>query len=176
VSLEGVDRKVAIKLAAAFAGRGRRMRGDAGGTRNRRKTHRRERRPGRMPALMVSVIVALIGLTPLIAEAAGFTVDFSWSETGSCFDPKSPPFSLAGVPAGTTRLKFAMKDLDAPNFPHGGGTVAYAGENRITRGAFSYQGPCPPFGQHTYQWTVEAQDDAGRTLATATVAKPFPPR
>jgi hypothetical protein len=34
-------------------------------------------------------------------------------------------------------------------------------QSRIGRGAFSYQGPCPPHGQHSYQWTVEAQDGNG---------------
>ena len=104
-----------------------------------------------------------------------FAVDFTWEGTASCFDPKSPPFSLNGVPAGTKVLRFAMKDLDAPSFPHGGGSVPYSGQNRIERGAFAYKGPCPPEGQHSYQWTVEAQDGAGKTLATATATKRFPP-
>jgi hypothetical protein len=39
---------------------------------------------------------------------------------------------------------------------------------------FAYKGPCPP-QQHSYQWTVEAQDGAGKTLVTATVTKKFPP-
>ncbi len=91
-------------------------------------------------------------------------------------DPKSPPFSLNGVPDGTKVLRFSMKDLDAPNYPHGGGSIAYNGQSQIGRGAFSYQGPCPPGGQHSYQWTVEAQDGHGKTLATATVTKKFPDR
>jgi hypothetical protein len=118
----------------------------------------------------------LTGLSQAGAQTAGFGVDFSWEGTAACFDPKSPPFNLAGVPAGTKRLTFAMKDLDAPSYPHGGGAVAFTGQSQVSRGAFSYQGPCPPSGQHTYQWTVEAQDAAGKTLATATVAKKFPLR
>jgi hypothetical protein len=54
-----------------------------------------------------------------------------------------------------------MKDLDAQTYLHGGGSIAYDGQSRIGRGAFSYQGPCPPHGQHSYQWTVEAQDGNG---------------
>jgi phosphatidylethanolamine-binding protein (PEBP) family uncharacterized protein len=69
-----------------------------------------------------------------------------------------------------------MKDLDAPTYPHGGGSIAYNGQSQIGRGAFSYQGPCPPQGQHSYQWTVEAQDGNGRTVAVATVTKKFPER
>jgi len=123
-----------------------------------------------------SLVLLLASTIPSLAQVPSFSVDFSWQGTASCFDPKSPPFSLAGVPPGTKRLSFAMKDLDAPRFPHGGGTIAFNGQTQVERGAFSYQGPCPPSGQHTYQWTVEAQDGAGKTLATATVAQKFPPR
>jgi hypothetical protein len=124
----------------------------------------------------VAAAAVLAGSSPAAAQVPAFGVDFSWAGTASCFDPTSPPFSLTGVPAGTKRLRFVMKDLDAPGFPHGGGTVAFTGQAQVSRGAFAYQGPCPPSGQHSYQWTVAAQDDAGRTLATATVTKKFPPR
>jgi phosphatidylethanolamine-binding protein (PEBP) family uncharacterized protein len=132
--------------------------------------------PERSSLSAILAVVLIVGSSLAHAQAPAFGVDFSWEGTASCFDPKSPPFSLSGVPAGTKRLRFAMKDLDAPGFPHGGGTVGFAGETQVSRGAFAYQGPCPPSGQHTYQWTVEAQDESGRTLATATVAKKFPPR
>jgi len=128
----------------------------------------------RLWAIMALAVVA--GSSPASAQAPSFAVDVSWEGTAVCFDPKSPPFTLTAVPAGTKRLKFAMKDLDAPSYPHGGGAVAFTGQTQVSRGAFSYQGPCPPSGQHTYQWTVEAQDAAGKTLAIATVTKKFPPR
>jgi phosphatidylethanolamine-binding protein (PEBP) family uncharacterized protein len=124
-------------------------------------------------------IVAVLGVTfgtSLHAQSSAFVVDFTWQGTGSCFDPKSPPFSLTGVPGGTKVLKFSMKDLDAQTYVHGGGSIAYDGQSQIDRGAFSYQGPCPPYGQHSYQWTVEAQDGNGKTLATATAMKKFPER
>jgi hypothetical protein len=73
-----------------------------------------------------------------------FAVDFTWEGTAKCFDPKSPPFSLSGVPVGTKVLRFAMKDLDAPSFPHGGGSVPYHGQTQLERGAFPYKGPCRP--------------------------------
>ena len=121
-----------------------------------------------------SVVFMLFGVALSQAQTT-FAVDFSWDGTAKCFDPKSPPFSLSGVPAGTKVLTFAMRDLDAPSFPHGGGSVSYRGQNRIERGAFSYRGPCPPQGQHSYQWTVEAQDGTGKVLARASVTKSFPP-
>jgi len=130
----------------------------------------------RIARIMAAIALVLLVATPLVAQTTAFGLDFSWSGTGACFDPKSPPFTLSGVPAGTARLIFQMKDLDAPGFPHGGGNIPYAGQPQIARGAFSYKGPCPPQGQHTYQWTVEAQDGAGKTLATATVARKFPER
>lgn len=125
----------------------------------------------------IYVAMAMLGLTHgAVSEAQSkFAVDFTWEGTASCFDPKSPPFSLSGVPAGTKVLRFAMKDLDAPSFPHGGGSVPYSGQTRIERGAFAYKGPCPPQGQHNYQWTIEAQDGAGKALGTATATKKFPP-
>jgi phosphatidylethanolamine-binding protein (PEBP) family uncharacterized protein len=127
----------------------------------------------RIPVIVA--VLMLIGGGLLHAQSSKFAVDFSWEGTASCFDPKSPPFSLSGVPADTRTLKFSMKDLDAPNYPHGGGTVPYTNQNHIGRGAFAYQGPCPTQGQHSYQWTVEAQDENGKMLATARAMKKFPP-
>jgi phosphatidylethanolamine-binding protein (PEBP) family uncharacterized protein len=122
----------------------------------------------------IASVLVLIG-TGVADSQSRFAVDFTWAGTTACFDPKSPPFSLSGVPAGTKTLTFAMQDLDAPNFPHGGGSVPYRGQSRIERGAFTYKGPCPPQGQHRYQWTVAAQDGAGRVLARTTAMKKFPP-
>ncbi len=123
---------------------------------------------------LAALLAPLAGGAPL-AQSARFAVDSTWDGTAPCFDPKSPPFMLSGVPPGTKTLRFVMKDLNAPNFPHGGGTVPYRGQNRIERGAFTYQGPCPPQGQHTYQWTVEAQDASGKALANSAATKKFPP-
>jgi phosphatidylethanolamine-binding protein (PEBP) family uncharacterized protein len=121
-----------------------------------------------------SAVLLLIGSATPQAQPK-FAVDFTWEGTAPCFDPQSPSFSVSGVPAGTTILRFVMKDLNAPNYPHGGGSVPYHGQSRIERGAFRYKGPCPPEGQHNYQWTIEALDGTGRTLATATATKKFPP-
>lgn len=124
---------------------------------------------------LIAAVAVLLLAGGTMAHAQSFAVDFTWEGTAKCFDPKSPPFTLSGVPAGTRVLKFQMRDLDAPDFAHGGGTVPYQGQGRIERGAFAYKGPCPPQGQHSYRWTVEAQDGSGKTLATAQVTKKFPP-
>ncbi len=124
----------------------------------------------------IALVLAALGCASAQAQSPGFTVGFTWQGTASCFDPQSPPFSLAGVPPGTKQLKFSMKDLEAPNFPHGGGTVAYNGQSQIKQGAFAYQGPCPRSGGHNYRWTVEAVDGAGKTLAVATATRKFPER
>ena len=126
--------------------------------------------------LVVALLVMMLVCEgSLRAQMSRFAVDVTWAGSKSCFDPQSPPFTLNGVPPGTQRLHFAMKDLDAPDFRHGGGTVAYDGQRLVPRGAFSYRGPCPPQGQHRYQWTVEAVDAAGHTLATASITQKFPP-
>ena len=131
-------------------------------------------RPLTGPALAVTL--ALLGAAPALAQPMGFSVDFTWQGTGPCFDPKSPAFTLSNVPPGTTMLSFQMQDLNAPSFPHGGGMVPYRGESRVPRGAFAYKGPCPPSGQHSYQWTIKAVDAAGKTLAVAQTMKRFPPK
>lgn len=130
-----------------------------------------------MTLLRLCLASAMFGLIGAGAAAAqsGFAVDFTWAGTAACFDPKSPPFSVSSVPQGTKTLKFALQDLDAPSFPHGGGSVPYRGQNRIERGAFAYKGPCPPQGRHRYQWTVLAEDGAGHVLGRTTAMKEFPP-
>jgi hypothetical protein len=109
------------------------------------------------------------------AAQAPLTVHFSWAGTAACAT-KPPAFKIGGIPAGTKKLRFAMKDLDKPSFDHGGGTIDYAGGGEIPAGAFFYTGPCPPGGAHRYQWTVQALDGAGRVIATGQAIKPFPPR
>ncbi|MGF0521846.1 YbhB/YbcL family Raf kinase inhibitor-like protein [Agrobacterium pusense] len=104
---------------------------------------------------------------------AGMKASFEWGPTGKCFDSKSPPFKVSSVPAGTTKLSFLMKDLDAPDFYHGGSKVDYSGQADIPYGSFRYKGPCPP-NKHRYMFTVRALDANGKELGIATAAKLFP--
>jgi phosphatidylethanolamine-binding protein (PEBP) family uncharacterized protein len=108
----------------------------------------------------------------LTGSASAMSMSFDWGPTKKCFDSKSPPITLSNVPKGTVKLRFKMVDLNAVNYPHGGGTVSYKGKNQLAYGAFRYKGPCPPT-PHTYQFTVEALDKDGKKLATAKARKSF---
>lgn len=121
------------------------------------------------------VTLAFAGLLSLAAtEAFAFSITADWTGTAKCFDAQSPPFRLSAVPSGTTQLRFVMTDLDAPNFNHGGGTVAFSGQRALSKGAFSYRGPCPPSGSHRYRWTAEAVDATGQSLGRASHTSRFP--
>jgi len=121
----------------------------------------------------LSAILALAGMT-VPGQAGAFSASFSWSGIQAC-KRISPEFHLAGVPAGTKRLRFEMHDLNVPAFHHGGSTIAYAGA-AVKQGAISYIGPCPPGDErHRYRWTVKAFDAAGKTLGTANATAAFPP-
>lgn len=122
-----------------------------------------------MRLLMASLILLGMGT----AASADMSMNFEWGPTKKCFDPKSPPIDVAGVPAGTATLAFTMSDVNAPGFRHGGGKVAYTGKNAIPYGAFRYKGPCPPSGTHTYVISVKALDASGKTLAKASASRPF---
>ncbi len=122
-------------------------------------------------AKIAALAAGLVMACGVPASAMGLS--FSWGPTKKCFDSKSPPMTVSAVPAGTKKLKFQMVDLDAPTYPHGGGTVAWTGAGSLPYGAFSYKGPCPP-APHTYQFTVKAIGEDGKTLATAKASKRFP--
>lgn len=118
-----------------------------------------------------AALAAALILAPGLASAMGLS--FQWGPTKKCFDPKSPPISVSDVPEGTKKLRFEMHDLQAPNFHHGGGTVAYRGKDNFPYGAFAYKGPCPP-KPHVYRFTAKALDGGGKVLATASAERRFP--
>jgi phosphatidylethanolamine-binding protein (PEBP) family uncharacterized protein len=119
-------------------------------------------------ALATCFFLALIS-----PAAADMSVSFDWGPTKKCFDPKSPPMKITGVPAGTANLDIRMTDRNS-DYNHGGGKVAYKGQTSLPYGAFKYQGPCPPTGSHTYSFAVKAIDAEGKTLATAKASRKFP--
>ena len=127
-------------------------------------------------AILATVLAA--GAVPG-TRAGGFSFTFAWGNIPRCgtgFPGKvtNPVFTLSDVPAGTATLVFMLRDLDAPGFDHGGGTVRYQRQTVIRPGAFRYRSPCPPSGRHTYQWRITALDGNGRALAIATAEKVYP--
>ena len=118
----------------------------------------------------IIIITTLLAAGPALAD---MKVSFDWGPTKKCFDSKSPPISLSGVPAGTQKLDIQMTDRNAMDFRHGGGKVAYDGNNSLPYGAFNYKGPCPP-SKHKYRFTVKALDATGKTIGTAQAERFFP--
>jgi phosphatidylethanolamine-binding protein (PEBP) family uncharacterized protein len=126
--------------------------------------------------LIYSCIAAAAAIAASPSTASAMTVKFSWAGYTAC-SSRSPAFTLSDVPSGTVKLAFRMIDKDAPTYPHGGGTIAYSGNDEISAGAFSYKGPCPPAGQqHSYQWTVQALNGHGHEITSASAVEKFPPR
>ena len=87
----------------------------------------------------------------------------------------SPPLQWKGVPANAKTLELTVDDPDAPagHFTHWqvsqippattsipeGGHVGVEGTNGF--GNQGYGGPCPPSGEHRYEFTLTARDAAG---------------
>lgn len=114
------------------------------------------------------------------AFAQDFTVAFDWEGLKRCTSGQpntvgNPVFTLDNVPAGTKWLYFKLTDLDVPRYNHGGGWIAYAG-NETDAGVFKYKSPCPPSGKHTYEWEVTAagSQDLKDALGVAAQTKRYP--
>ena len=102
-------------------------------------------------------------------------VEFSWTEKSGC-SPVSPPIVVTSVPAETFFLNVRMVDLNVPDYMHGGGEVNHDGSGLIPEGALgNYAGPCPPGGQHTYRFTVQALNaDKSLVLGVGESERLFP--
>ncbi|MEM6586998.1 MAG: YbhB/YbcL family Raf kinase inhibitor-like protein [Pseudomonadota bacterium] len=129
--------------------------------------------------MKIRVILAALALTTGAAHA-DMSMSFKWGNIPLCTSGKpnrvgNPAFVMKGVPEGTNKIVFKMKDLDVPNYNHGGGTVSVqmSGNGTIPAGAFKYKSPCPPNGKHTYQWTATAKNGS-KTLATAAAQRKYP--
>jgi phosphatidylethanolamine-binding protein (PEBP) family uncharacterized protein len=125
-----------------------------------------------MPLLRIAVAAFFAALLP--APALAFSIGIDWSGTGPCFDPDSPKIHLSDVPKNTAKIEFRMTDLDAPEFPHGGGIVPFYGQAVVQKGSFTYKGPCPP-EPHRYRWHARALDLSGHLLGEAETTAKFPP-
>lgn len=85
-------------------------------------------------------------------------------------DDVSPPLSITGLPAGTAEIAVVVRDPDAGGFVHWvvaglPGDTAGLDEGTLPAGAIEadngfgepgWAGPCPPEGEHTYEFTVYA--------------------
>ena len=125
--------------------------------------------------VLISAITDVAALGILPSDAFAMSVKFSWKGYRAC-STSSPAFIASEVPSGTVRLSFRMVDKDVPTYLHGGGIIAFTGNSEIPAGAFSYKGPCPPSGQHNYEWTVQALDGKDKAIASTTIVEKFPPQ
>ena len=129
-------------------------------------------------SLLIVVLIFLV--SPVMADE--FSISFEWGDiplctTGNPNRVQNPWFVLSNIPEGTKFITFKLKDLDAPNYDHGGGTIKYSGNNNIEPGAFKYKSPCPPSGSHRYQWSAKAKEKKGmfsRAIGTAKAMKKYP--
>lgn len=116
----------------------------------------------------------------LAAPASAFEIAFTWDGLKSCTSGNpntvaNPRFVLKDVPEGTKFIRFKLVDTNVRDFDHGGGVVAYSGQDAIEPGAFKYKSPCPPNGSHKYEWTATAQSKkSGGKLGTAKAARMYP--
>ena len=114
------------------------------------------------------------------AAAGEFKFSFDWAglklcTSGSPNKVSNPGFRVSGLPQGTNYVQFKLKDLDVPNYNHGGGGVKMSGDGTVPVGAFKYKSPCPPDGPHLYEWTAIAKTKkGGKTLGTAKAQRKYP--
>ena len=115
------------------------------------------------------------GLVP--EDAAELIVTFSWEGTNAC-SRQSPEIRVANLPPDAAELKVRLKDLDVPNWNHGGGTLDHDGSGIIPAGALTsgYNGPCPPGGRHRYEFSVKALDADGSIVGFGKAMRSFPPQ
>jgi hypothetical protein len=126
----------------------------------------------------LSIVIA--SALTLSTPASAFEIAFEWGPLKRCTSGnpntvENPRFVLREVPEGTQFIRFRLKDRNVPSYNHGGGVVAYSGQEVIEPGAFKYKSPCPPSGSHTYEWTATAQQqERGGKLATAKAKRKYP--
>ncbi|CAM5769705.1 hypothetical protein LMIY3S_02927 [Labrys miyagiensis] len=104
--------------------------------------------------------------------ASKLSVSFSWCSG-------TPATKVSGIPKGTTKLKFLLKDHQASGYHHGGGTFPVSGPSVSIpcNGLQSrdFEGPHPPPPQiHDYEWIVTAVDSSGNTVGTGSAVRKFP--
>jgi phosphatidylethanolamine-binding protein (PEBP) family uncharacterized protein len=130
-------------------------------------------------SLTKTLTIATISIALMSQPVLAFSISFQWGDIRLCTSGnpnrvKNPVFVLKEVPTGTAKIRFKLVDLDVPSYNHGGGVVAWDGQETIETGEFRYKSPCPPNGAHTYQWTAIAINAAGESLAVAKAKRQYP--
>jgi len=129
---------------------------------------------------MFNRLALIIALTFSSAPALAFEISFSWEGLSLCIDGRpntvaNPMFTLESVPEGTKFIRFKLTDKNVPSFNHGGGVVAWNGEEEIATGVFKYKSPCPPDGVHTYEWAATAMTkNNGGKMGEAKATRQYP--
>jgi phosphatidylethanolamine-binding protein (PEBP) family uncharacterized protein len=131
--------------------------------------------------LIISVASIFLGFVG-VANAKEFKISFDWGGLKLCTSGQpnivaNPRFKVSGLPKGTKFIQFRLEDKNVPGYPHGGGWVEMSNDGRVPSNSFKYQSPCPPSGQHVYEWTAVAKDKKGfgaKKLGTAKAARKYP--
>ena len=129
-------------------------------------------------AIIFSIV--LISGNAAIGGASNLGVEFTWDGIRRCTGI-SPEIKVSHIPSDTVSFDVRLKDLDAPDYNHGGGIVPNDGTGIIPKKALKpdfglknrYKGPCPPMGAHSYVFTVKALDASGKVLAEGEAMQPF---
>jgi Raf kinase inhibitor-like YbhB/YbcL family protein len=140
--------------------------------------------------------------TPFSVSSSSFsngaTIPVRFALCGTGAGNVSPALSWTNVPSGAQTFAIVVDDPTANNFTHWvlfnipvsvtsvseGSSVGTAGKNDFPQGyqgarAYGYDGPCPPSGSHTYNFTVYALSTSAISVAPgesrATVQNAFTP-
>ena len=130
-----------------------------------------------MKRFAFTLALSIVGTS---VTAQDFTIGFGWEGLELCTSGRpntvgNPVFALENVPEGTQWLYFQLTDLDAPNYPHGGGWIEYDSDT-TPENTFTYKSPCPPNGVHSYTWEVTAtsRQDRNNVLGAASFTREYP--
>jgi hypothetical protein len=111
-------------------------------------------------------------------NAPKLAVDFNWDNVRPCSN-ESPPIKVFNAPAGTTRLKIELADIDAMFSNRSGSEVEYKGSPNVPAGALrDYRGPCPQGGKPVavrYELRVSALDAKGAVIGYGTAIQAYTP-
>lgn len=134
----------------------------------------------RASIVLLALATAACASTGPGSNAAKLTVEFSWDNVRPC-STESPEIKVFNAPAGTTRLKIELVDVDTMFSSHGGGEVAYRGATVPAGALRDFRGPCPLGGKLTsavrYEFRVSALDATGAVIGYGVALNSYtPPR